>query len=173
MLCFSGWWLIIFSWIRLMQKIQRCVHDWRKIVNASCLDLAHVHIFLISFAPKITDYTMLPDTGCLSEHLRVCLQEGDENPRDFTSLFDMSLFNLSTDTLPQVIRWECRIKTPNPKKTGCSVKCKCIEPERHDLLWLKKKGCGSRSSFNRIPAPQQLSSLLCCADVPCSVQRMV
>uniref|UniRef100_A0A8D3CMD3 Intraflagellar transport 52 homolog (Chlamydomonas) n=1 Tax=Scophthalmus maximus TaxID=52904 RepID=A0A8D3CMD3_SCOMX len=53
--------------------------------------------------PEITDYTMLPDTGCLSEQLRVCLQEGDENPRDFNSLFDMSLFNLSTDTLPQVI----------------------------------------------------------------------
>uniref|UniRef100_A0A3Q4MTJ9 Intraflagellar transport 52 homolog (Chlamydomonas) n=1 Tax=Neolamprologus brichardi TaxID=32507 RepID=A0A3Q4MTJ9_NEOBR len=56
--------------------------------------------------PEITDYTMLPDTGCLSEQLRVCLQEGDENPRDFTSLFDMSLFNLSTDTLPQVIAYK-------------------------------------------------------------------
>lgn len=53
--------------------------------------------------PEITDYTMLPDTGGLSKQLRVCLQEGDENPRDFTSLFDMSLFNMSTDTLPQVI----------------------------------------------------------------------
>ncbi|XP_047202333.1 intraflagellar transport protein 52 homolog [Girardinichthys multiradiatus] len=52
--------------------------------------------------PEIADYTMLPDTGCLSEQLRVCLQEGDENPRDFTSLFDMSLFNLSTDSLPEV-----------------------------------------------------------------------
>uniref|UniRef100_A0A4W4FDN1 ABC-type uncharacterized transport system domain-containing protein n=1 Tax=Electrophorus electricus TaxID=8005 RepID=A0A4W4FDN1_ELEEL len=54
--------------------------------------------------PEITDYTMLPDTGCLSERLRVCLQEGEENPRDFTSLFDMSLFKLSTDALPSVIR---------------------------------------------------------------------
>ncbi|XP_029908066.1 intraflagellar transport protein 52 homolog [Myripristis murdjan] len=53
--------------------------------------------------PEITDYNMLPDTGRLSEQLRVCLQEGDENPRDFTSLFDMSLLKLSTDTLPQVI----------------------------------------------------------------------
>ncbi|XP_040060450.2 intraflagellar transport protein 52 homolog [Gasterosteus aculeatus] len=53
--------------------------------------------------PEITDYTMLPDIGCLSEQLRVCLQEGDENPRDFTSLFDRSLFNMSTDTLPQVV----------------------------------------------------------------------
>ncbi|KAM3877989.1 intraflagellar transport protein 52 homolog [Diretmus argenteus] len=53
--------------------------------------------------PEITDYTMLPDTGCLSERLRVCLQEGEENPKDFTSLFDMSMFKLSTNTLPQVI----------------------------------------------------------------------
>lgn len=52
---------------------------------------------------------MLPDIGCLSEQLRVCLQEGDENPRDFTSLFDRSLFNMSTDTLPQVVRWECQM----------------------------------------------------------------
>uniref|UniRef100_A0A3Q3X5C6 Uncharacterized protein n=1 Tax=Mola mola TaxID=94237 RepID=A0A3Q3X5C6_MOLML len=50
-----------------------------------------------------TYYTMLPDTGCLLEHLRVCLQDGVENLRDFTSLFDISLFNFSTDTLPQVI----------------------------------------------------------------------
>ncbi|XP_056461624.1 intraflagellar transport protein 52 homolog [Gadus chalcogrammus] len=53
--------------------------------------------------PEITDYTMLPDTGRLSDRLRVCLQEGEENPRDFTSLFDMSMFKLSTNTLPQVI----------------------------------------------------------------------
>ncbi|XP_005807863.1 intraflagellar transport protein 52 homolog [Xiphophorus maculatus] len=53
--------------------------------------------------PEIADYTMLPDTGRLSEQLRVCLQEGDENPRDFTSLFDMSLFNLSPNSLPEVI----------------------------------------------------------------------
>lgn len=53
--------------------------------------------------PEITDYTMLPDTGGLSEQMRCCLQERDENPGDFTSLLDMSLFNMSTDTLPQVI----------------------------------------------------------------------
>lgn len=53
--------------------------------------------------PEITDYTMTPDTGHLSEQVRVCLQEGEENPRDFTSLFDMTLVRLSTDTLPQVI----------------------------------------------------------------------
>lgn len=47
---------------------------------------------------------MLPDTAALSERLRVCLQEGDENPRDFTSLFDLSLYQLDTTSLPKVIK---------------------------------------------------------------------
>uniref|UniRef100_A0A8C1RX38 Intraflagellar transport protein 52 homolog n=1 Tax=Cyprinus carpio TaxID=7962 RepID=A0A8C1RX38_CYPCA len=60
--------------------------------------------------PEITDYTMLPDTGSLSERLRVCLQEGDENPRDFTSLFDMSLLKLHTNTLPSVASKQLYVK---------------------------------------------------------------
>lgn len=53
---------------------------------------------------QISDYTMLPDTAALSEQLRVCLQEGDENPRDFTKLFDTSLYQLDTTALPAVIK---------------------------------------------------------------------
>uniref|UniRef100_A0A8D0AZ18 Intraflagellar transport 52 n=1 Tax=Salvator merianae TaxID=96440 RepID=A0A8D0AZ18_SALMN len=54
--------------------------------------------------PEISDYTMLPDIATLSERLRVCLQEGDENPRDFTTLFDMSIFQLDTTALPNIIK---------------------------------------------------------------------
>lgn len=50
--------------------------------------------------PEITDYTMLPNTESLSKQLRGCIQEGDENPRDFTSLFQKSFFELATDTVP-------------------------------------------------------------------------
>lgn len=53
---------------------------------------------------QISDYTVLPDTATLSEQLRVCLQEGDENPRDFTKLFDTSLYQLDTTALPSVIK---------------------------------------------------------------------
>ncbi|XP_053508839.1 intraflagellar transport protein 52 homolog isoform X1 [Ictalurus furcatus] len=78
-------------------KIMDVVFQW--------LTTDNIHLNQIDAEdPEITDYTMLPDTGYLSERLRVCLQEGDENPRDFTSLFDMSLFKLSTNSLPSVIR---------------------------------------------------------------------
>lgn len=54
--------------------------------------------------PEISDYMMLPDTATLSERLRVCLQEGDENPRDFTTLFDLSIYQLDTTSLLKVIK---------------------------------------------------------------------
>ncbi|XP_013846162.1 intraflagellar transport protein 52 homolog isoform X2 [Sus scrofa] len=54
--------------------------------------------------PEISDYMMVPDTATLSERLRVCLQEGDENPRDFTTLFDLSIYQLDTTSLPKVIK---------------------------------------------------------------------
>ncbi|KAG5835698.1 hypothetical protein ANANG_G00246760 [Anguilla anguilla] len=77
-------------------KIMDVVFQW--------LTTDNIHLNQIDAEdPEITDYTMLPDTGCLSDRLRVCLQERDENPRDFTSLFDTSLLKLSTDSLPQVI----------------------------------------------------------------------
>uniref|UniRef100_A0A1A7Z4J6 Intraflagellar transport protein 52 n=1 Tax=Iconisemion striatum TaxID=60296 RepID=A0A1A7Z4J6_9TELE len=53
--------------------------------------------------PEVADYTMLPNTGYLSGLLKASLQENDENPRDFTSLFIKSVFNLSTEMLPRVI----------------------------------------------------------------------
>ncbi|KFP81905.1 Intraflagellar transport protein 52, partial [Apaloderma vittatum] len=54
--------------------------------------------------PEISDYTMIPDIAVLSEQLRGCLQEGDENPKDFTKLFDTSLYELDTTALPAVIK---------------------------------------------------------------------
>lgn len=52
---------------------------------------------------------MVPDTATLSEQLRVCLQEGDENPRDFTTLFDLSIYQLDTTCLPKVIKLVLRL----------------------------------------------------------------
>ncbi|KAM8775123.1 intraflagellar transport protein 52 homolog isoform 3-T3 [Rhynchonycteris naso] len=54
--------------------------------------------------PEISDYMMLPDTATLSERLRVCLQESDENPRDFTTLFDLSVYQLDISSFAKVIK---------------------------------------------------------------------
>ncbi|KAJ8778153.1 hypothetical protein J1605_013869 [Eschrichtius robustus] len=78
-------------------KIMDVVFQW--------LTTGDIHLNQIDAEdPEISDYMMLPDTATLSERLRVCLQEGDENPRDFTTLFDLSVYQLDTTSLPKVIK---------------------------------------------------------------------
>ena len=55
--------------------------------------------------PEVTDYHFMPDVGKMSERVRVCLQESEEVPRDFTSLFDLSMFKMDTSVLPDVIKY--------------------------------------------------------------------
>jgi len=54
--------------------------------------------------PEVNDYQYLPDTMSLSDRLRVCLQEGEEIPNDFTQCFHESLYNLDTGMLPTSLR---------------------------------------------------------------------
>ncbi|EDO47507.1 predicted protein [Nematostella vectensis] len=54
--------------------------------------------------PEISDYHFIPDTAKMAERLRVCLQEGDEIPRDFSKLFDDELHKLDTSVVPDVIK---------------------------------------------------------------------
>ncbi|KAI8894454.1 hypothetical protein BC833DRAFT_604835 [Globomyces pollinis-pini] len=50
--------------------------------------------------PDIADYHYLPDTAQLSETLRSCLQESEDLPKDFTTLFDTKLFKFDTTLIP-------------------------------------------------------------------------
>ncbi|XP_073930911.1 intraflagellar transport protein 52 homolog isoform X1 [Castor canadensis] len=78
-------------------KIMDVVFQW--------LTTGDIHLNQIDAEdPEIFDYTMLPKTATLSERLRGCLQEGDENPRDFTTLFDQSIYQLDPTSLPKVIK---------------------------------------------------------------------
>lgn len=54
--------------------------------------------------PDVNEYQHLPDTEALAERLRCCLQEGDELPRDFTTLFDDTLFKFDTNLVPEAVQ---------------------------------------------------------------------
>ncbi|OAJ36371.1 hypothetical protein BDEG_20550 [Batrachochytrium dendrobatidis JEL423] len=54
--------------------------------------------------PDISDYHYLPETPKLSETLRSCLQESDELPKDFSTMFDMKLFKFDTSLVPTAVR---------------------------------------------------------------------
>ena len=62
--------------------------------------------------PDVNEYNHLPDTEALAERLRSCLQEGEELPKDFTTLFDDTLYKVRPRTLG--IKRRCRVRlNPN------------------------------------------------------------
>ncbi|EKX54239.1 hypothetical protein GUITHDRAFT_91822 [Guillardia theta CCMP2712] len=54
--------------------------------------------------PDINEYHHVPDTGALASRVRCCLQEAEEIPRDFASMFDDKLFKFDTDEIPEAIK---------------------------------------------------------------------
>jgi intraflagellar transport protein 52 len=66
-------------------------------------EVNHVHDFNVNLV-QIADYHFLPDTESLAIRPRVCLQETEELPRDFTKLFDHTLVKLDLRRVPSGIR---------------------------------------------------------------------
>ncbi|KAJ3058038.1 Intraflagellar transport protein 52, partial [Quaeritorhiza haematococci] len=62
--------------------------------------------------PDVSDYHYIPDTTRLAEAFRSCLQESEDLPKDFTTLFDVSLFKFDTSLIPKAVKLyeELRIK---------------------------------------------------------------
>ena len=46
----------------------------------------------------------MPDITALADRLRSCLQESDELPRDFTTMFNDKLYKFDTDLIPEAIK---------------------------------------------------------------------
>lgn len=53
--------------------------------------------------PEISDVQLLPDTQSLSDKIKCCLEEDDDLPADFTSMFDCNLFKFDTSLVPEAV----------------------------------------------------------------------
>lgn len=53
--------------------------------------------------PDVSEYHHLPDTEALAERVRCCLQESEEVTKDFTTLFDDTLFKFDTSLIPEAV----------------------------------------------------------------------
>ena len=52
---------------------------------------------------ELNEYNHVPDITALADRLRSCLQESEEMPKDFTTLFSQNLFKFDTDLVPESI----------------------------------------------------------------------
>lgn len=54
--------------------------------------------------PELSEYVHVPDITALSDRLRSCLQESDELPRNFMTLFNDKLYKFDTDLIPEALK---------------------------------------------------------------------
>jgi intraflagellar transport protein 52 len=80
------------------QKIQEAVFKWLLNGDGEAEFEAHVQE-----EPEISEYQHVPDITALADRLRSCLQESDDLPKDFTTLFHTNLYKFDTDLVPQAI----------------------------------------------------------------------
>ena len=52
----------------------------------------------------ISEYQHVPDITALADRLRSCLQESDDLPKDFTTLFNDGLFKFDTNLIPEALQ---------------------------------------------------------------------
>lgn len=86
------------------QKLLEILMRWMKPDMSIALNQTDADDFLSEFPSEDAEDRLVPDTGALAQRMRCCLQEADEVPQDFTQLFDDSLFQLSTDKIPEVLK---------------------------------------------------------------------
>eukprot|EP01012_Entosiphon_sulcatum_P048512 TRINITY_DN669_c0_g1_i1.p1 TRINITY_DN669_c0_g1~~TRINITY_DN669_c0_g1_i1.p1 ORF type:complete len:474 (-),score=112.31 TRINITY_DN669_c0_g1_i1:135-1556(-) len=78
-------------------KLQEVLFDW--LLKSPKIKLNEID----SEDPEISDYHFLPDTHALAERLRVCVEEREELPRDFTTMFDHTMFKFDTNLIPEAV----------------------------------------------------------------------
>jgi len=78
------------------QKIQEALFGWLLTDNYSLEQK-------VKNEQDLSEYHHVPDITALADRLRSCLQESDELPKDFTTLFTEKLFKFDTDLIPETL----------------------------------------------------------------------
>lgn len=80
------------------QKIQEAVFRWLLVDGDAEFERN------VKDEPEISEYAHVPDITALADRLRSCLQESDELPRNFMTLFNDKLYKFDTDLIPEALK---------------------------------------------------------------------
>ena len=67
------------------------------------LGLTNPGVTIPSKEVSISNYTYIPNIISLSDKVKSCLEEAKEPPRNFNDLYDMSLFKIDNNLVPEAI----------------------------------------------------------------------
>jgi len=80
------------------RQLQDVIFRW--LLNANDCIMGYQY----GMEPEFNDYLYVPNTQALSDNFKSCLQEAEPLPRDFTQLFDDTLFRFDTNLIPEAIK---------------------------------------------------------------------
>ena len=80
-------------------------------------------------AERIWDYTRVPHIESLSSTIKPCLQGMDELPKDFTRLFDNSMFAFDTLLIPEAVKLYKTLGVPHEPLTLIPPQFECPLPK--------------------------------------------
>ena len=77
----------------------------------------------------LTEFVPVPNIESLSQSLKPCLQGLDELPRDFTKLFDLSMFGFDTNLIPETLQLYEVLGVPHEPLTLIPPQFECPLPK--------------------------------------------
>lgn len=78
---------------------------------------------------ELWDYTRVPHIEALAQNIKPCLQGMDELPKDFTKLFDNSMFTFDTNLIPQAVKLYDVLGVPHGALTLIPPQFECPLPQ--------------------------------------------
>ena len=78
---------------------------------------------------ELWDYTRVPHIESLAQNIKPCLQGMDELPKDFTKLFDNSMFAFDTNLIPQAVKLYDVLGVPHAPLTLIPPQFECPLPQ--------------------------------------------
>mmetsp|Transcript_10675 Transcript_10675/g.10744 ORF Transcript_10675/g.10744 Transcript_10675/m.10744 type:complete len:558 (-) Transcript_10675:272-1945(-) len=118
------------DWLDKEENAKLCDVLFAWLLNETDIDMATDR-----HDADLWDYMRVPNTEALSQSLKPCLQGLEELPRDFTKLFDSTMFRFDTDVIPEAVRMYGLLGVPHEPLTLIPPQFECPQPKLLPAVW--------------------------------------
>jgi intraflagellar transport protein 52 len=112
------------DWLEKEENAKLCDLLFAWLLNECELDMTSDRL-----DAELSEYAPVPHIESLSAGLKPCLQGMDEIPKDFTKLFDSSMFKMDVDLIPKTLKLYDLLAVPHQPLTLIPPQFECPLPK--------------------------------------------
>lgn len=118
------------EWLEKEENVKLCDLLFAWLLNECELDMNSDRL-----DAELADYAPVPHIESLSAGLKPCLQGMDEIPKDFTKLFDTTVFKFDVGAIPQTLRLYETLGVPHQPLTLIPPQFECPLPKLNPAVF--------------------------------------